>query len=690
MTHRFNVFNKDNEILATLEIGEWRVTSIKFVKTTISSGIRCHAILKKGSKITSTFYVANDPVRKQRNLILDNKDEQVGPRDIERKYHTLHKDFRFSEEMSLSGIYGVITGDEGGSPYHFKFNGDGKLNGEDANRYFAIQHINKISAADFSSLSDLEQFRTEYEAEYSNGKPSDEYIVQRYQKNKPDIFKLSKPSTLPLVRELHSVLEWKKNVILEGVPGVGKSFCINGLKKKLGIGENSPRFKSVTFSPSTGQEEFIGGLFPKAGESPPIFEFNPGPLLELAEAASQSSGEPHVLFIDEINRGNIPKIMGQIMTVIEGSKRFDSKKSIRHLTENMEDNVLRAALFTNGDEVEYLGLPDNLWIIGAMNTSDRSVVQIDSALRRRFAFIRVPTMLTESGLGELKSLLIKEDFWTKEKLDQADNFLEMLVSLNEKLDSTIGPDAVLGHSYLFEVKCCEGDPITTQDGKAEKIQTNSLPRKPAEIGDEFDKKSAFFQAASVVNRMIQWFGANFQSIDINVNIIKQRRTEETKTVADELSIDWRTVNNKLYRTGLAYPTVEKFDESFLEWISNKSNTAELYVRMKNKFPSETQKTKTDEIFGFNSSKGNDVTENSRSSAGPREVECLWLAIRDMYLYSILPQVADTLNANGTQKANLIQEATQIHINYLNERLKSNKITGGLKFSSATSGEWRVE
>jgi hypothetical protein len=62
----------------------------------------------------------------------------------------------------------------------------------------------------------------------------------------------------------------------------------------------------------------------------------------------------------------------------------------------------------------------------------------------------------------------------------------------------------------------------------------------------------------------------------------------------------------------------------------------------------------------------------------------------MYLYSILPQIADILNANGTQNANLIELATRRHIEYLNERLESNKITGGLKFSSATSGEWRVE
>ena len=689
MAHRFNVFDKDNDILATIEIGEWRVTSIKFVKTTISAGIRCHAILKKGSKITSTYYSANDPVKTQRNLILENKDEQVDSREIKPKYHTLQKDFRFSEEMSLSGIYGVITGDEGGSPYHFKFSGDGNLNGEDANRFFAIQHINKISAANFSSLSELEQFRSEYEAEYSDGKPSDEYIIKRYQRNIPNLFELSKSSTPPLVRELRSVLEWKKNVILEGVPGVGKSFCINGLKEELGIDDNSPRFKSVTFSPSTGQEEFIGGLFPIPGESPPIFKFEPGPLLELAEAASQSSKE-HVLFIDEINRGNIPKIMGQIMTVIEGSKRFDSKRSIRHLTENMEDNVLRAALFTNGDKVEYLGLPDNLWIIGAMNTSDRSVVQIDSALRRRFAFIRVPTMLTSAGIGQLKHLLLeeKEDFWTKENLKQADEFLKMLIGLNEKLDSTIGPDAVLGHSYLFEVKCCEDGQTTKQIGKEKDIQPSNPPRKAVDVGAGFNPKSAFYQSASVVNRMINSFVSD-PNLTINKMNVKQRRIEFTAMVAQELSVDVRTVNNKLYRSGLGYDSVDRFDEAFLDYISNRSGTAELYLRMKNKFKKKTHLTKIDEIFGINLIRNEESSTPVLRTLSAND-DCLWPALRDMYLYSILPQIADTLNANGTQNANLIESATRRHIEYLNERLESNKITGGLKFSSATSGEWRVE
>lgn len=688
MTHRFDVFNKDNEVLATLDVGAWRVTSINFVKTTISARIKCHATLIKGSNISSTYYSANKPVKEQRNLIFDNKDKRVFSRDIETEYHTLDKDFSFSPEMSLSGIYGVITGDEGGTPYHFKFNGDGELNGEDANRYFTIQHINKISAANFKSLSDLEQFRTEYEKENSDGKPSDEYIIEKYGKKKPDVFELSKPSSPPLVEELHSVLRWKKNVILEGVPGVGKSFCINGLKIKLGIGENSSRFKSVTFSPSTGQEEFIGGLFPKSGESPPIFEFNPGPLLALAEAASQSSGEPHVLFIDEINRANIPKIMGQIMTVIEGSKRFDSKKSIQHLTENMGDNVLRAALFTNGDQVNYLGLPDNLWIIGAMNTSDRSVVQIDSALRRRFAFIRVPTMLTNAGMGQLKRLLLNEGFWTKQKLDQADEFLNMLSSLNQKLDSTIGPDAVLGHSYLFEAKCCEGDLVTKKYAEEEPVKTSTQPEKPVMIGDEFDKKSAFYQAASVVNRMIHSFISN-HSYSINEKNVKQLRIESTDLVAKELSINKRTVNNKLYRTGLGYDSVDHFDEAFLQWISNKSSTSELFLRMMNTFNKKTQISKIHEIFGVY------VIDNEESSTPlsksiPSKLDCLWPALRDMYLYSILPQVADTLNANGTQNAKEIQTATQRHIDYLNERLESNKITGGLKFSSATSGEWRVE
>ena len=303
------------------------------------------------------------------------------------------------------------------------------------------------------------------------------------------------------------VLEWNRNIILEGVPGVGKTWNFDRLLKILEIPkDDDDRVASVTFSPSMGTEEFIGGLFPRPGISPPVFSFDKGPLLRIAEnAASSDPDEIHVLFIDEINRGNIPKIMGEIMTVIESSKRFTVNGTTDVLaTSNDEGEVFRASMFSDEGQVKYLGLPENLYIVGAMNTSDRSVIQIDSALRRRFAFIRVETMLVKKSheylISALRSANNASKFWSsEERIERAKEVFEELYSLNESLQDSLGPDGMLGHSYLFDLKCCkwksvetqppgtEGDEHQGDDGQREGLQEDEAPVGEEPAGDNIDE-----------------------------------------------------------------------------------------------------------------------------------------------------------------------------------------------------------
>ena len=381
-----------------------------------------------------------------------------GKRDWE--YHTFPADTSLNEStsMSLSHILAVLTGGSLDGPDLIKYSSDGdEKDGYKAYDYFAIMHINATSSLEIKTIEEYQMVAARYETEKHQGEGFAEWL----QRQSGQAARSSTPvRQRQFTKELIDVLEWKKNVILEGVPGVGKTFYINQLKEKLGIEDDDGRFVSITFSPSMGTEEFIGGLFPKPGTSPPVFSFEKGPLLKLAERAARSTTESkHLLFIDEINRGNIPKIMGEIMTVIEGTKRFSVDDSNEVLAERQGGDDFRASMFLNGEQIRYFGLPENLYIVGAMNTSDRSVVQIDSALRRRFAFIRVDTMMVNERSDELKQALRTSEqaskFWSsEERMDAAKDVFQSLFDLNKSLKEKVGMDAMLGHSCLFELKCC--------------------------------------------------------------------------------------------------------------------------------------------------------------------------------------------------------------------------------------------
>jgi MoxR-like ATPase len=349
----------------------------------------------------------------------------------------------------------MLAGGKLSGPSEWKLEApDDDMNGWSMNEVYGVREINKIGEYDLKSPQDLAKLVEDYKRSGTTT------TFHSWLEQTPIDVSQSISKKSNVVAELSKILPWKKNVILEGVPGVGKTFHIKQLKKHLGIEDNDGRFTAVTFSPSMGVEEFIGGLFPLPGISPPVFSFEEGPLIKLAEAAAQSpSDKKHLLFIDEINRGNIPKIMGEIMTVIEGTKRFPANNSNLVLADNQDGEIFRASMFLNGEKIGYFGLPENLYIVGAMNTSDRSVVQIDSALRRRFAFMRVDTMLIKESSSELKEALLaskqKPKFWSSEKsIQEAEEIFQSLFALNKFLRDNVGPDAMLGHSYLFDLKCC--------------------------------------------------------------------------------------------------------------------------------------------------------------------------------------------------------------------------------------------
>ena len=245
------------------------------------------------------------------------------------------------------------------------------------------------------------------------------------------------------------------------MPGVGKTWVVEKLWEELEI--DNARTRTVTFGPASEPEEFIGGLFPESGDTfPPNFKYVPGVLMELAVEANANPNLHYYIFIDEINRANLPKVMGALMTIIETSKRYQPSEGTKvceeqPLSERAKEEYRVVLPHENGNSI-YFGLPNNLYIVGAMNTSDRSVIHLDSALRRRFSFLRINTLLSTNGLEYLKKSLTQGDstgFWNDANLQNSSELFSHFVALNEELSRIIGPDGVIGHSYFFDATWCK-------------------------------------------------------------------------------------------------------------------------------------------------------------------------------------------------------------------------------------------
>ena len=171
--------------------------------------------------------------------------------------------------------------------------------------------------------------------------------------------------TLEFLENIQILLEDKKQVIFQGPPGTGKTYVAQALAEHLASSED--RVTVVQFHPSYAYEDFVRGFRPKQVKDQLVYELKDGPLLLAAERARSEPETKHFLVIDEINRGNLAKVFGELYFLLEYRE-----KSVK--LQYMRD-----------DESDF-DLPENLYIIGTMNTADRSIALVDLALRRRFYF----------------------------------------------------------------------------------------------------------------------------------------------------------------------------------------------------------------------------------------------------------------------------------------------------------------
>lgn len=220
--------------------------------------------------------------------------------------------------------------------------------------------------------------------------------------------------------EIVALLNEKRQVVFYGPPGTGKTFIAQVLAEH--VDASGGEFDLVQFHPAYSYEDFFEGYRPRLGAAGAVeFELRPGPLRRLADQARANPDKPYLLIIDEINRGNIAKIFGELYFLLE-----------------YRDRAIRLQ-YSSDDE---FSLPDNLFVIGTMNTADRSIALVDSALRRRFYFVGF--LPTEEPLRSVLRKWLDGNGYDAEAADY-------LGALNDALAHSVGSDEefAIGPSYFI-------------------------------------------------------------------------------------------------------------------------------------------------------------------------------------------------------------------------------------------------
>ena len=220
---------------------------------------------------------------------------------------------------------------------------------------------------------------------------------------------------------LSDLIRSKKNVILQGAPGVGKTYAAKRLAYSMMGVKDPERVKMIQFHQSYSYEDFIMGFRPSENG----FELKRGAFYNFCKKAEIDSDNKYFFIIDEINRGNLSKIFGELFMLIENDKR----------------GVEIQLLYSD----EKFSVPENVYIIGMMNTADRSLALLDYALRRRFAFYEMRPGFDTDGFRAYRDSLGSDKF---------NRLINCVESLNNVIanDESLGEGFCIGHSYFCNFK----------------------------------------------------------------------------------------------------------------------------------------------------------------------------------------------------------------------------------------------
>ncbi|MET1256388.1 MrcB family domain-containing protein [Aliikangiella maris] len=229
-------------------------------------------------------------------------------------------------------------------------------------------------------------------------------------------------------KQILQLMRVKKNIVLQGPPGVGKTFVSKRLAYALMEEKAEHRVGMVQFHQSYSYEDFIQGYRPDGTG----FVLKNGIFHQFCKKAREDKNNDYVFIIDEINRGNLSKVFGELMMLIEADKR--GKEWAMPLT------------YGKGPDDKFY-IPENLHIIGLMNTADRSLAVVDYALRRRFAFI---DLKPEFNSVSFKDYLVKQEI-EPELIAEIVNKISVLNDKIAKDTTNLGPGFCIGHSFFCSI-----------------------------------------------------------------------------------------------------------------------------------------------------------------------------------------------------------------------------------------------
>lgn len=273
---------------------------------------------------------------------------------------------------------------------------------------------------DITSYTDyVEQLKAIFESEEDS---EDEVVEMAYPKYDMSQFLDEVYMEQSNYETLVGLLKTKKNVILQGAPGVGKTFAAKRLAYSILGEKNQDRVMLIQFHQSYSYEDFIEGFRPAQNGG---FEIKKGAFYKFCKKAEEDSENDYFFIIDEINRGNLSKIFGELFMLIENDKRGNSLQ----------------LLYSD----EKFFVPENVYIIGMMNTADRSLALLDYALRRRFAFFDMKPGFNTNGFCSYRDGLNNAKF--NRLLSEVDRLNGIIAD-----DESLGEGFCIGHSYFCQYK----------------------------------------------------------------------------------------------------------------------------------------------------------------------------------------------------------------------------------------------